>query len=260
MEVFYEFGLWGVLAMRARNIKPGFYRDAELADCSIHARYIVPGLWMMADREGRLKDSPKQIKMELCPCDDIDVDAALNELVAAHHIIRYEAGGVKVIQVCNFIEHQNPHKNESASTLPSKDGELDTLREHSSNYQSTPADILNPDSLNPEIKSRAKSKRFRPPTLEEVTEYCNQRNNGINPTKFIAHYQSKNWMIGKNKMVDWKSAVITWEERDKDKSRASPQPTTYAQAKDAERREIFRLYQEVKNGDAENDTKRINQA
>jgi len=150
--------------MRARNIKPGFYRDADLVDCSIQARYIAPGLWMMADREGRLKDNPKQIKMELCPCDDIDIDAVLTELATALHIIRYEAQGVKVIQIRKFIEHQNPHKNEPASTLPERDRALDTLREDSSNGASTPADSLIPDSLipdslNPERKEKEKKKK-----------------------------------------------------------------------------------------------------
>ena len=150
--------------MRARNIKPGFYRDADLVDCSIRARYIAPGLWMMADREGRLKDNPKQIKMELCPCDDIDIDAALTELATALHIIRYEAQGVKVIQIRKFIEHQNPHKNEPASTLPERDRALDTLREDSSNGPSTPADSLipdslKPDSLNPERKEKEKKRK-----------------------------------------------------------------------------------------------------
>jgi hypothetical protein len=88
--------------MRARNIKPGFYRDADLSECSVEARYIVPGLWMMADREGRLKDSPKQIKMELFPCDPWDVEALLCELAKVRHIIRYEVDGLRLIQIKNF--------------------------------------------------------------------------------------------------------------------------------------------------------------
>ena len=136
--------------MRARNIKPGFYRDADLAECSITARYIAPGLWMMADREGRLIDNPKQIKMELAPCDDIDMEAILEELAAVRHILRYEVNGIKVIQVRKFLEHQNPHKNETASQLPEPPQVLAPLREDSSNGASNPADSLNPDSLNPD--------------------------------------------------------------------------------------------------------------
>ena len=52
---------------------------------------------------------------------------------------------------------------------------------------------------------------FRPPTLEEVEDYCSQRNNKVNPQRFIDHYTSNGWMVGKTKMKDWKAAVRTWE-------------------------------------------------
>ena len=58
-----------------------------------------------------------------------------------------------------------------------------------------------------------RSPKFVIPLLEEVTEYCNKRKNDVDAEKFIAFYNSKNWYVGKNKMVDWKSAVITWEKR-----------------------------------------------
>lgn len=68
-------------------------------------------------------------------------------------------------------------------------------------------------------------KGFTPPTIEEVRAYCQSRQNGIDPEAFIAHYNSNGWMIGKTKMRDWKSAVITWEKkRERDSSRATCQP------------------------------------
>lgn len=57
----------------------------------------------------------------------------------------------------------------------------------------------------------AKSKRFVPPTLKEVSDYCIERNNNIDPQTFIDFYESKGWMVGKNKMKDWKASVRTWE-------------------------------------------------
>ena len=56
-----------------------------------------------------------------------------------------------------------------------------------------------------------KRKVFKMPTEDEVREYCKKRNNSIQAGSFMAHYISKGWMIGKNKMVDWKAAVRTWE-------------------------------------------------
>ena len=61
----------------------------------------------------------------------------------------------------------------------------------------------------------AKQPRFTPPSLEDVTAYCQEGNNNIDPQAFIAFYASKNWMIGSNKMKCWKSAIITWEKRSK---------------------------------------------
>ena len=65
--------------------------------------------------------------------------------------------------------------------------------------------------------------RFQKPTLEEVTEYCRTRNNGIDPEEFFAFYESKGWMVGKNPMKDWKAAVITWEKSAKKKSSSQRQ-------------------------------------
>lgn len=64
-------------------------------------------------------------------------------------------------------------------------------------------------------KERGKSRNFSPPSLDEVREYCLSRNNGIDPGHFIDFYASKGWMVGKNKMKDWKAAVRTWEGRNK---------------------------------------------
>ena len=62
-----------------------------------------------------------------------------------------------------------------------------------------------------EISNRAKSTRFVPPTLEQVQEYCRERNNNVDAERFIDFYESKGWMVGKNKMKDWKACVRTWE-------------------------------------------------
>ena len=53
--------------------------------------------------------------------------------------------------------------------------------------------------------------RFIPPKIEEVQAYCKERNNNVDAERFIDYYTSNGWMVGKNKMKDWKSAVRTWE-------------------------------------------------
>ena len=59
--------------------------------------------------------------------------------------------------------------------------------------------------------NRATASRFKPPTVEEVADYCRERDNHVDPQRFVDHYTSNGWKVGKNPMKDWKAAVRTWE-------------------------------------------------
>lgn len=106
---------------RARNIKPGFFKNDLLAECSPLARILFVGLWCEADREGRLEDRVKRIKAECLPYDDCDVSVLLDELDARGFICRYEAAGSRYIAIPEFTKHQNPHCKEQASSIPAPD-------------------------------------------------------------------------------------------------------------------------------------------
>ena len=106
--------------MRSRNIKPGFYKSEQLIACSRDARLLFPGLWMLADREGKLEDRPFQIKIEIYPCDDLDVNGLLTELAGGGLIVRYEVDGKKFIKVTGFSRHQNPHHREKELGIPTR--------------------------------------------------------------------------------------------------------------------------------------------
>ena len=61
------------------------------------------------------------------------------------------------------------------------------------------------------IDKDSKGKRFIPPTTEEVAAYCKERKNNVDPQRFVDFYESKGWMVGKNRMSNWKACVRTWE-------------------------------------------------
>jgi len=107
-----------LILARARTLKPGFFTSEQLLDCSAFARLLFAGLWLIADREGRLEDRPRKIKLEIFPGDDVDCDALLGELEQAGLLARYEVEEVKYIQVLKFRKHQNPHPKEAASSIP----------------------------------------------------------------------------------------------------------------------------------------------
>lgn len=54
-----------------------------------------------------------------------------------------------------------------------------------------------------------------PPSLEWITDYCIERKNNVDPETFFNFYQSKGWMIGKNRMKNWQAAIHTWEKNSK---------------------------------------------
>lgn len=113
---------------RARNIKPGFFKNEDLAELSPDVRLLFIGLWTLADREGRMEDRPRRIKAELFPFDSFDVDPMLALLQSKNFIVRYEAAGAKYIQVTNFVKHQDPHYKEKASEIPPPKGHEDIIK------------------------------------------------------------------------------------------------------------------------------------
>jgi|GEM_PF-1893011 len=182
---------------RSRNMKPGFFKNEFLAQVSPHARLLFAGLWLLADRRGRMEDRPLKIKGELFPFESLDVESLLQELAQSpgRFITRYEIKGSRFIQIENFHKHQNPHKNEVESEIPpfipdrssngsnhSGNGSSD-----SSNYasgsekigttqekdQTTPADslLLIPDSLTlkPEVSKSESHDSVCVSPLEKVS-------------------------------------------------------------------------------------------
>lgn len=149
--------------MRSRNIKPGFYKNEQLAECSFEARLLFPGLWMIADRAGRMEYRPKRIKAELFPFDNIDVVRLVGELEREKLVVRYQSGNLQLLWIPGFTKHQAPHVKEKQSELPECPLES-TMLEPDEHQESTVLEpdehplipdslLLIPDSLIPEEKN-----------------------------------------------------------------------------------------------------------
>lgn len=237
--------------MRHRLIGRDFFYSSTLADFTPLARIFFQGLVCCADREGRLRDQPRRLRAEILPYDDLDADAAIEEFSEADMIRRYTVNGRKYLQILHFLEYQKPHHKERESLIPpppndnaspevaqpkhesstnqarpkntpkkkeatSKDGASSRL-DKSPNPPDTDTDTdtvsppYSPPSGGTSENEPKKTARFRPPTVEEVRAYCEERGNGIDPIEFHAHYEAKGWKIGKTPMKSWQAAVITWE-------------------------------------------------
>jgi hypothetical protein len=165
--------------MRARNIKPGFFKNELLGSGDPLNQVVYEGLWCLADSEGRLEDRPLRIHVEVNPYrDPAGTTGSLNWLTEKGFVRRYTVDGVGYLQILAFKKHQNPHRNESGrcpapngADQPADRGSEATgqvasaghsssmheshrktiggVPEHSEKNMSAPASSLNPSSLNP---------------------------------------------------------------------------------------------------------------
>lgn len=88
---------------------------------------------------------------------------------------------------------------------------------NASNTQANQADSVNGSVNVYDIdinKSKGKTSRFTPPTLQEVENYIKEKGYSVDAEAFIAFYDSNGWLVGKNKMKDWKAAMVTWQKRE----------------------------------------------
>ncbi len=94
------------------------------------------GLWVYADREGRLEDRPIRLKADIFPYRDVSMAAILDWLAENGFIARYKVGGIGFIQIENFLKHQNPHIKEAASTIPAPcNNSTEPVEHHASTVQ-----------------------------------------------------------------------------------------------------------------------------
>ena len=205
---------------RARNIKPGFFCNDLLGECSPLARLLFIGLWTLADRKGRIEERPKRIRAELLPYDDdADVDALLEELSKANFIVRYKVGEQSLIQVANFLKHQNPHKHEKDSELPPPGLVANRNEHHASTVQapdlhqtSIVVARLIPDSgfLIPDSGSLNEERGFTTQTLSlpklEVKQEKPKPQDNVNSAMYRSKHKASAefltvWELWKNKLA-----------------------------------------------------------
>ncbi len=117
---------------RIRALKPEFFEDEDLAEFPFWVRLLYQGLWVNADKSGRLQDRPVRLKAKIFPYDNIDVGKGLAILAnpkkhsPTHRpfIIRYSVNGENYIQIVAWDDHQSPHNTEKESSIPPFNGEI----------------------------------------------------------------------------------------------------------------------------------------
>lgn len=158
------------------------------------------------------------------------------------------SGGIKSGVSRSKSEHEEP--NEANASFAKKIEANEAVNDNVTvNVNDTVTDILleketkeenylkeNPDEIFPETEDQdsdkiseteerkkvaQKKEKFKPPSVDEVQSYCNERKNEIQAYKFVNFYQSKGWKVGNQPMKDWKAAVRTWETKDKENGKSN---------------------------------------
>jgi len=108
---------------RARNIKPAFFQNEDLAELKPIERLAFIAMWTVADYKGCMEYRAKRLKVQLLPYDNCDIELIVNNLEQSRFITTYSVQGQMYIKILNFEKHQNPHPNEkkSGSDIPDID-------------------------------------------------------------------------------------------------------------------------------------------
>lgn len=229
--------------------------DAFL-DMPLSTQALYFHLNMRADDDGFV-NSPKRIQRTIGATDD-----DLRLLIAKRFVICFDNGVIvikhwrmhntlksdryKPTQYQELLETLEVKKNKAyterqaelpATTRQPTANQLEPVRNQNGTipepqYSIDKNSVDKKSTLGPDKPPRAR--RFTPPTVEDVTEYCRERGNGIDPQSFIDYYSARGWTLGKGqKMKDWKAAVRTWENRRKETEQAKqPAPDDYGDPMD----------------------------
>jgi hypothetical protein len=180
------------------------------------------------------------------PHDDVDFSRVLDALTTRGFVVKYATDGSEFGFIPTFCRHQIINNRERDSELPApppetRENSLNMTREARADDASVTRDARVVDLVKRkgrEGKGRRKGRRkyiytelvdehspngrrkFVPPSLDQVRAYCQERRSAVDPEAWMNHYQANGWLIGKNKMHDWKAAVRTWEKR------ATPPPAS----------------------------------
>lgn len=205
-------------------------------DMPLSTQALYFHLSMRADDDGFI-NNPKKIQRMIGASDD-----DLRVLVMKRFILPFDSG---VVVIKHWKIHNYIRNDRYKETVYQEEKALLELKENGAYTELSPLGIpdgnqvvdqvetqvrlgkdsigkvsVGKESIEDEASPDSRSKRFVPPTVDEVRAYCQDRQNGIDPQRFIDHYTSNGWMVGRTKMKDWQAAVRTWEQRAKTQPQA----------------------------------------
>ena len=217
--------------MPNRIIKESLCDSEKIAALSDFEFRLWIGLITQADDAGRGDARPAIIKGRVFPFRERlsikDIDAALQELAAKGCVSLYTVDGRPYFLFPGWVKHQRirdckpkfpePSENTALQQSAASCGNPPQVAAICGELPQSAALIQSESESNPNPREKnAHAARFSPPTVDAVAEYAREKGYHVNADRFVSFYQQKGWMVGKNRMKDWKAAVRNWETRRKD--------------------------------------------
>ena len=197
----------------------------RFCEMPVSARLLYYELGMRGDDEGFVQN-PKRIMLTTgTTVDDLKI------LAAKGYVILFDSGVLVIThwRQNNFIQKDRFHETTclaEKAQIQTTDSKIYELLPFGNKLDTpcirTVSDLeaqIRLDKTRKEEKARApSSRRFTPPTVEDVEAYCRERGNGVDAQRFVDFYASKGWKVGSSGMKDWRAAVRNWERQDNTKN------------------------------------------
>jgi hypothetical protein len=221
--------LQGVFYLKGRIIMTHIF-DVEIAkEYGVNAAILLQnlGYWIMRNKanetnyfDGRYWTfNSRKAYRELFPyMSERQIDTAFKKLIDNGLVI---TGNYNKLKYDRTLWYALTQKGECILHFDGME-EVKVWNGEGQNVEPIP-DVNTNDNPNVTTKVEKATSRFTPPTAREVHDYCQEMGYHINEEKYISYYQSNGWKVGKNKMKDWKAAVRTWVQKDKEYNQRSKQ-------------------------------------
>jgi len=128
------------------------------------------------------------------------IRTCINRLKSTNEIQVQSTNKYSIITICNYDDYQYIENDTNKQTTSQLTNEQQTT-----NKQSTT------NNNNNNLNNDKEINKFIKPEISEIIDYCKARKNTVDPNKFFNYYESNGWMVGRNKMKNWKAAIVTWE-------------------------------------------------
>lgn len=216
--------------MPNRIIKESICTNEQIDQLSPFEETFFYRLIVNVDDYGRMDGRPSILRARLFPLKtlrDDQIEKAIRTLSTVELVHRYTVHGKPFVSLTGWDRNQSIRAKKSKYPSPDEADECNPSHASEINCMHLHADVPviqseSESESNPNTKGNARATRFTPPTVDDVKAYCSEQGYAVDPQRFVDYYASNGWMVGKNRMKDWKATVRTWESREKSGTSSNP--------------------------------------